>query len=205
VERLNGCEWSKSPHRDWYPRIKQRSTIDVCNVRPWRRDPSHLADELLQLGMDLDLRLVASEHLFPRDHLAIDMLHHDVNSIAVSERVVDFRNRNGGVLSDELHYGRFWKVHPISILNTEPAGQHKDGAFVRANVLKEYDGGESAEAACLCGINRLRVRWSYSRRVLCLQVCRMLSRRHVERMRSTCIEVMLPRNSQGNRAIWRLG
>ena len=57
--------------------------------------------------MDLRLRLVASEHPSPRDHLAIDMLHHNVGGLAVSERTVDFRNGNGGVLSDELHCGRF--------------------------------------------------------------------------------------------------
>jgi hypothetical protein len=57
--------------------------------------------------MDLGFRLVASEHPSPRDHLAIDMLHHDVSIIAVSEGAVDFRNWNGGVLGDEMHCGRF--------------------------------------------------------------------------------------------------
>jgi hypothetical protein len=70
-------------------------------------DSSHLAVVSLRLGMNLDLRLVASEHPSPRDHLAIDMLHHDVGGIVVSERAVGFRNRNGGMLSDEMHCGRF--------------------------------------------------------------------------------------------------
>src|ERR1700733_3305526 len=102
MERLDGCEWSKSPRRDRYPRIEQRSTINVCNARSRRRNPSHFTDEFLQLGMNLGFRLVASEHPSLRDHLTIDMLHHDVSVIAVSEGAVDFRNWNGGVLGNKM-------------------------------------------------------------------------------------------------------